>query len=97
MADCGTYYAYALSENPRTDLVILCEGDERLRNPYSVIAVSPEKHPHVNHEAAEQYIHWLTSPETQKMIGEFKLAGKQLFHPSAGKAPADPQSPGPAP
>lgn len=81
LADRGTYYAYALSDKPRTDLVILCEGDARLANPYGVIAVNPRKHPHVKHEAAMKYINWVTSPEVQRMIGEFTKGGKVLFHP----------------
>jgi len=30
-------------------------------------------------------IGWVTSPEGQKIIGEFKKDGKLLFHPSAYK------------
>jgi tungstate transport system substrate-binding protein len=82
LADRGTYYAYALADEPRTDLVILCEGDERLSNPYGVIPVSPGKHPGVKHDAAMKYVEWLTSPATQKMIAEFKVNGKVLFHPA---------------
>ena len=89
LTDRGTYYAYALDAKPRTDLVILCEGDARLRNNYGVIAVNPKKHPHVNYDWAMKYIDWITSPETQRMIGEYKKGGKVLFHPSLGadKAP----------
>ena len=82
LADRGTYYAYALGDEPRTDLVILCEGDPNLSNPYGVIPVSPKKHPGVNHVAAMKYVEWLTSPETQRMIGEFKISGNTLFHPA---------------
>lgn len=84
IADRGTYYAYALAETPRTDLVIVSEGDEALFNPYGVIAVDPEKHPHAQIDLANQYIEWLTSPETQDLIGKFEVGGKVLFHPSAG-------------
>lgn len=83
LADRGTYYAYALGDDAKTDLVILCEGDKRLANPYGVIAVNPDKFPHLNHKAAAEYIRWLTSPETQKRIGEYRKAGKVLFHPAA--------------
>jgi len=82
LADRGTYYAYALGDEPRTDLVILCEGGPNLSNPYGVIPVCPKKHPGVKHEAAKKYVEWLTAPETQKMIGDFKVGGKTLFHPA---------------
>jgi len=85
LSDRGTYYAYALGEMPKTDLVILCEGDKRLVNPYGVIAVSPAKFPHVNHAAAMAYIRWLTSQGTQKRIGAYTKSGKVLFHPAASQ------------
>jgi tungstate transport system substrate-binding protein len=83
LADRGTYYAFALAEPARTDLAILCEGHESLRNPYGVIAVNQEKHPDVNFEAAQRYIEWITSPTVQAMIGEYQVGGKVLFYPSA--------------
>ena len=79
LVDRGTYIAY----EKEIDLVILCEGDENLFNPYSIIAVNPERHPHVNYIYSMALIGWVTSPEGQKIIGEFKKGGKALFHPNA--------------
>ena len=86
LADRGTYYAFALTKPAKTDLTILVEGHEDLHNPYSVIAVNPARHPHVNSVGAKKYIAWITSPETQRRIGQYKLQGKTLFHPSAKAA-----------
>lgn len=83
LADRGTYYAFALTRPPRTDLAVLFEGDPALHNPYGVIAVDPAKNRGVNFEAAVKYIEWITSPAVQKMIGEYRFQGKVLFHPSA--------------
>jgi len=81
LADRGTYYAFA---GPgKTDLAILCQGHQSLYNPYAVIAVNPRKHPHVNFLAAKRYIQWITSPEVQRMIGQYRLQGMVLFHPGA--------------
>ncbi len=88
LADRGTYYALALARPARTDLKILYEGHERLRNPYSVIAVNPGRHAHVNFEGARKYVEWITSPEVQRMIGEYRVGGKRLFHGSAEPAGA---------
>lgn len=52
-------------------LIILLQGDEALFNPYSVIAVNPKSHPHVNHDGAKKFIAFLLSPETQKLIAGF--------------------------
>lgn len=79
LADRGTWISF---EN-RRDLELLVEGDERLFNPYGVILVSPEKHPHVNAEDGQAFIDWLISAEGQQAIADFRLRGKQLFTPNA--------------
>ncbi len=79
LVDRGTYIAY----EDKVNLVILSEGDERLFNPYGIIAVSPAKHAHVKYLYAMALIGWITSVEGQKIIGDFKKDGKVLFHPSA--------------
>jgi len=48
-----------------------------------VIAVNPKRYPHVNFAGARKYIDWITSPEVQKMIGEYRVRGRVLFHPGA--------------
>ncbi|MCP4220391.1 MAG: extracellular solute-binding protein [bacterium] len=81
LADRGTYLAY----KDKVDLEVVVEGDKRLFNPYGIIAVNPQKHPHVKKDLAEKYINWITSPEGQKLIGDFKIGGQVLFHPDARK------------
>lgn len=79
LADRGTWISF----DNRQDLELLVEGDETLFNPYGVILVNPEKHPHVNAEAGQQFIDWLTSDAGQQAITDFRLRGQQLFHPNA--------------
>jgi len=65
-------------------LTLLFEGDPLLYNQYSVMAVNPKIHPHVNYESAIKFINWITSPEGQKLIGEYRdKFGNQLFIPNA--------------
>jgi tungstate transport system substrate-binding protein len=82
LADRGTW----LSFKNRGDLVILVEGDKRLFNQYGVMLVNPEKHPHVKKVEGMAFIDWLTSPEGQKAIKDYKINGEQLFFPDAGKS-----------
>jgi len=82
LTDRGTYYSFVLSEPAKTDLAILCEGHESLHNPYGVIAANPKRHLHVNFAGAQEYIEWLTSPEIQRAIGQYKFQGKTLFQPA---------------
>jgi tungstate transport system substrate-binding protein len=75
LADRGTYLAY----KDKTDLKVLVEGDERLFNPYGVIAVNPEKHPHVKFALAQRFIGYLVSPEGQAVIAAYPHGGDPLF------------------
>lgn len=79
LADRGTF----ISQEKKIDLVILVEGDKILFNPYGIIAVNPNKNPKINYELARKFIDFVTGPEGQKIIGDFKLDGKQLFFPDA--------------
>jgi tungstate transport system substrate-binding protein len=67
----------------KIDLAVLVEGDPRLFNPYGIIAVNPAKHPHTNYRGAMALIDWITSKEGQTAIASYKVAGEQLFYPSA--------------
>lgn len=84
---CLTDRATYLALKEKTDLAVLCDGDPELRNPYSLIAVKAERHPHVQAEHAAALIQWFTSAEGQSLISNFKKHGQQLFHPSAGGRP----------
>ncbi len=79
MTDRGTYLAL----QDKIELRVLVEGDPLLFNPYGIIAVNPEKHPHVNYKGAARFIEWLTAPDAQKIIGSFRKKGEILFYPDA--------------
>lgn len=79
LADRGTYMAY----RDKIDLVVVFEGAEALFNPYHVILVNPEIHPHVKYERAKQYSGFIRGKTGQTLIGEYRMAGEPLFHPDA--------------
>lgn len=58
---------------------ILVERDQRLLNPYGVIAVSPKKYPQIRYDLAKRFIAWITSPECVKLIENFTINGRQVF------------------
>lgn len=82
LTDRGTYLARTLED---VDFPILVEGDPILYNPYGVIVVNPEEHPGVNSELAKVFVEWLTSVETQEIIGQFGVEefGQPLFVPDS--------------
>lgn len=81
ISDRGTYIKYKYGKKPAVDLIVLCEGDPELANPYGIIPVNPKKHPHVKHDFAMQFVTWITSPKGQKLIRDYRLVDKQLFYP----------------
>ncbi len=75
LVDRGTFLAYS----GKIDLKILVEGDERLYNPYGIIAVNPDRHRHAKYLSAMAFIGWVTSVEGQTIIDDFRKDGKRLF------------------
>src|ERR1051326_6836422 len=87
LSDRGTWLSF---KNPG-NLEIVVEGDRKLFNPYGVMLVNPARHPHVKKAEGMAFIDWLTSPEGQQAIAEYKINGKQLFFPDAKKGVARPR------
>ena len=89
LTDRGTYLSM---RDKLPNLAILVGGenlaenqDKALLNPYGVLAVNPDMHPNVNAALAAQFVEWLTSVDTQRVIGEYGVDtfGQPLFYPSS--------------
>jgi tungstate transport system substrate-binding protein len=85
MTDRGTYIKYKFGREVPIELDVLCQGDPVLANPYGVIPIDPQMHPHVKYELAKQFAEWLVSKKGQTIIANYRLLGKQLFYPDAVK------------
>ena len=83
MSDRGTYIKYKGGRQDGLDLVVLCERDARLANPYGVIPVNPAKFPQVKIKQAEAFAEWLVSEKGQGLIANYRLLGQPLFYPDA--------------
>jgi tungstate transport system substrate-binding protein len=85
LTDLGTFLTY----KGKLDLVPIVDKGDILLNVYSAIAINSEKHPKTKSEMANNLINFLTSPEIQKLIGNYgvKEYGMQLFTPCAGAEP----------
>ena len=79
LTDRATYAAY----KDKTGLDTLVEGDPQMFNPYGVIAVNSQRHPGINSQGAMAFVNWLTSPEVQKVVADYKINGVQMFFPTA--------------
>lgn len=82
LSDRATYLAMT---KEGLGLEILVEGDPILFNPYGVIAVNPARYPDISYDLATRFINWLTSVETQELIGSFGIEefGQPLFVPDS--------------
>ncbi|MBM3155579.1 MAG: tungsten ABC transporter substrate-binding protein [Chloroflexi bacterium] len=85
LTDAATFLAF----KGKLNLIPIVDKGSILLNVYSVIPVNPEKNPKValNAQKAKDMVSFLTSPEIQKLIGDYgvKTYGTPLFIPCAGK------------
>lgn len=79
LADRATY----LAARGEAGLPLLFAGGVDLRNDFALIPVSPDRHPHVRHEAATRFARWATGPEGQALIQQFGCDryAEPLFRP----------------
>ena len=85
LTDRGTWITFADKMGDKNPLVIIVEGDKALFNQYSVISVNPAQCPKVKKDLAQKFEDWWVAPATQQKIADYRLKGKQLFFPNAGK------------
>jgi tungstate transport system substrate-binding protein len=85
LSDKGTFLSYA----GNLSLEIIVENSSDLLNVYSVIAVNQSKFSWINAAGANNLIEFMTSNETQQLIGDYGVAqyGESLFYPCAGNEP----------
>ncbi len=81
LSDRGTW----LSFKNKADLWICFEGDPSLHNPYHVILLNDSRHPHIRSNLARRYVDFIRGPEGQRIIGDYRVNGLQLFHPDVIK------------
>jgi len=79
LVDRGTW----LAMRDKVGLVPVVEGDQRLFNPYHIMATNPARYPDVNYTGAMALISWITSVDGQRQIGQFRVGGQELFVPTA--------------
>ena len=78
IVDRGTWLAF---KNKR-EHIIMVEDKETLHNPYSVILINPNIHPHTKSEDAKQFYDWVIGEEAQEIISEYRIDGERLFLPN---------------
>ena len=82
--------AYTLSDRAtwlkfgnKGQLDILFQSDPPLFNPYGIILVNPEKHPHIKTRDGQTFIEWMLSEAGQTLIADYRILGQQAFFPTA--------------
>ena len=77
LSDKATYLAH----EKRSDLNILLERSDEMKNTYSMLAIVPEKWPDTNIDGANAFIEWMQSEKASELINAYGVAeyGEQLF------------------
>lgn len=83
LTDRGTFIKYESNHKGNPPMVIVLEGDNTLKNFYSIMAVNPKRCEKADYKGAKQFIDWIVSEKMQAEIANFKLLDKQLFTPDA--------------
>ncbi len=83
VSDRATY----LFLQSQLDLRICSENSELLYNPYHVMAVNPQRNPHVRYREALRLIEFVTGRQGQDIIAGHRVQGQRLFHPALDAAP----------
>ena len=78
LSDRGTYLKF----KKKIGLVPLVPSSERLRNPYGIMVVNPQKHSSINVESAQAFVDFMISADAQQLIRDYRIDGEQLFYPS---------------
>jgi ABC-type tungstate transport system permease subunit len=84
ITDRGTYLKLKSEMNDTLSLVILCENDSALLNPYGIILLNSTKYPNIQSDLAQKFLLFMISPEGQALIANYTVNGKQLFFPCYG-------------
>lgn len=74
LTDRATYLA---QQKNLSDMDILVEGEESLKNIYHVMQVNPKKFKQINDKAAKSFVEFMISDDTQRLIADF---GKKEYN-----------------
>lgn len=75
LSDRGTWTSF----KNKQELTILLSGGPKLLNPYGLILINPEKHPHTKVYEGTQFIYWVMSQEGKDAINSYRINNLQLF------------------
>jgi len=75
--------ATMLAREDKVDLVVLCEGDAALHNPYSVITVRADRIAKEGFATAQRLLQYLMSDAARRRMAGYQKHGRPYFVPTA--------------
>jgi len=84
ISDRGSFYKLISTMNASLSLVIICENDSSLLNPYGIILLNSTKYPNIKPDLATDFLLFMVSTQGQSLIDNYTVNGKQLFFPVYG-------------
>lgn len=88
IADRATYLALKSTMKANLGLVILCEKDPELLNPYGIVLLNSTRYPNIRYDSALDFLLFITSDEGQSLISNYTIGGEQVFFPIYGRPEA---------
>ncbi|MCQ5377182.1 MAG: substrate-binding domain-containing protein [Candidatus Methanomethylicia archaeon] len=85
IADRATYLALKLTMKENLGLVILCEKDPALLNPYGIVLLNSTRYPNIHYDWALDFLLFLVSDEGQSLISNYTIGGERVFFPIYGR------------
>jgi len=79
ISDRGTCLKLQSTMNDTLRLVILCENDSTLLNPYGIILLNSTRYPNIQSDLATDFLLFMISNEGQALIANYTVNGQQLF------------------
>lgn len=84
ISDRGTYLKLKAEMNETLSLVILCENDSALLNPYGIILMNSTRYTNIQSDLAQKFLLFMISSQGQQLIANYTVNGQQLFFPVYG-------------
>jgi tungstate transport system substrate-binding protein len=84
ISDRATFLTLQSTMNTTLNMVILCENDTRLLNPYGILLLNSTKYTNIKSDLATGFLLFMVSDQGQSLIANYTLNGKHLFFPCFG-------------
>jgi tungstate transport system substrate-binding protein len=85
ISDRATFLKLQSTMNSTLNLIVLCENDTALLNPYGILLLNSTKYTNIKSDLATDFLLFMVSKQGQSLIGNFTINNQPLFYPVFGE------------